>query len=59
MYTEMLARANLASIQQELEASRWTREWRALARSARGSSNQGRQSYPACVSPKASLPEGR
>ena len=59
MYTEMLAQATLASIQQELAASRWAREWRALARSARGSSNQVRQSHPACASPTASLPEGR
>ncbi|MBA4180500.1 MAG: hypothetical protein C0506_07930 [Anaerolinea sp.] len=59
MYTELLARAQVASIQQEVEAQRWAREWRALGRSPRGVRNHACQRPADIARPKAGLPEGR
>lgn len=59
MFTEMLAQANLASIQHELESQTWTRRWRALERSRKHASNRSLQAPVEIVRSKASLPEGR
>ena len=59
MYSELLARAQVISIQQELERQVWTRRWRALGRSRKRASNRRLQALVEIIRPKAGLPEGR
>lgn len=59
MITELLAKAQEASIQQELESQLWARRWRALERSRKRAPDRGLQAPVEIVRAKAGLPEGQ